>query len=98
MYRIAHLLTLIGSLIGGWELLNTMAFAESAPQQAAGAAMALAWAVLPYCFARAVEKIGEVTTIEAFERHWRREEDKTATVVAPVQMPKFHPLTGQPLP
>lgn len=30
-------------------------FASSAPQQAAGAAMAIALAVIPYCFARAVQ-------------------------------------------
>ncbi|UXD25290.1 hypothetical protein FORC065_2486 [Yersinia enterocolitica] len=29
--------------------------AGSAPQQAAGAAMGIAWAVIPYCFARALQ-------------------------------------------
>ena len=100
MYRFAYLLVIIGSLIGGWELLNTMAFAESAPQQGAGAAMALAWAVLPYCFARAVEKMGEVTVFESFQRHWQREDDKVVAPTPPTTSaptPKFHPITGKPL-
>ncbi len=29
--------------------------ANGAPQQAAGAAMGIAWAVIPYCFARALQ-------------------------------------------
>lgn len=102
MYRFSYIFVLIGALIGGWELLNTFAFAESAPQQGAGAAMALAWAVLPYIFARACEKVGGVTISEALERQWRREQGEAVvvkpTVPTPPQMPKFHPQTGKPLP
>jgi hypothetical protein len=76
MRHLAYAFTVIGSLIGGYELLNTMAFADSAPQQAAGAGMALAWAVLPYCFARAVEKLGEITVSEALDRHFPRQREE----------------------
>lgn len=48
-------LTLIGSLIGGYEFFSGIANATSAPQQAAQSAMAVAWVVLPYCAARAWE-------------------------------------------
>lgn len=48
---------IIGAVIGGFELLNTVTHAESAPQQAAGAALAAACAVVPYCLARAVQEI-----------------------------------------
>lgn len=45
-----------GTLIGGFQLLGTLA-ATSAPQQAAGAAMAAAWAIIPYVFARACDEL-----------------------------------------
>lgn len=96
MKIIGYILVIIGTLIGGYELLNTLAYAESAPQQAAGAAMAIAWATLPYCFARAVEKIGEVTMEEAMERHQKWLEDRSAQRAAASQ-PRFDPQTGQPL-
>lgn len=96
----SYILTMIGTAIGGFTLLMTMA-ADSAPQQAAGAAMAVAWAVIPYCFARCVEKIGEVSISDALERQWRREQGEavavTQTPKSPPQTPKFHPLTGKAL-
>ena len=42
------------------EYFNMMSNAQSAPQQAAGAAMAMAVAVIPYVFVRAISKI-EIT-------------------------------------
>lgn len=53
--RAAWLLALIGGLLGLVELGFTFANAESAPQQGAGAALALALAVIPYCIARALQ-------------------------------------------
>lgn len=47
--------TLLGAIIGGFQFLNAMLLATSAPQQAAGAAMALCWVVIPYVFSRAIE-------------------------------------------
>lgn len=85
MKILSYVLVIIGTLIGGYELLNTLAFAESAPQQAAGAALALAWAVLPYCFARAVEKLGEETFFQALEKHEAQKE--TARAVSKVMQP-----------
>lgn len=55
--NIAWSLALVGSLGGAYWIANTWVMAESAPQQAAGAAMAVACAAIPYCFARAVEKL-----------------------------------------
>jgi hypothetical protein len=51
-------LTILGSIIGGVTFFWEMATATGAPQQAA-AAMGIAWAVLPYCCARAVSEIGK---------------------------------------
>ena len=41
-----------GCIAGGFQLVDTFVSAQSAPQQAAGAAMAAACAVIPYCWAR----------------------------------------------
>ncbi len=53
--RFIWILPLVGSLIAGLEFFDSLISATSAPQQAAGAAMAMSWAVLPYVFARAAE-------------------------------------------
>jgi hypothetical protein len=51
-------LPLLGSLLGGLILVGTLGSAQGAPQEAAGAAFACAAALLPYVFARSVEKMG----------------------------------------
>jgi hypothetical protein len=43
--------------LGIIEFVGTLSGASSAPQQAAGAAMAVCWAVIPYVIARAVSEI-----------------------------------------
>jgi hypothetical protein len=46
------------ALVSGFSLLtlaSDLSRAESAPQQAAAAAMAVAWVVIPYVFTRSVE-------------------------------------------
>lgn len=53
--RILWLATLICAGIGFSQLILTTSQATSAPQQAAGAGMAIAWAAIPYCMARAVQ-------------------------------------------
>lgn len=52
-------LTILGSIIGGVNFFTGVAAANGAPQEAAAAAMSLAWVVLPYCCARAVSEIGK---------------------------------------
>ena len=49
-------LALLGAFAGELTLL-TVVFQTGAPQQAAVAAIAVAHAVIPYCFARAIEKM-----------------------------------------
>lgn len=83
MKNLSYTLVIIGTLIGGFTFFDSMIAAESAPQQAAGAAMAMAWAVLPYCFARAVEKLGEVTVADALDRYFIRRGEP----IQPVQQP-----------
>ncbi len=57
--RFIWILPLFGSLIAGLEFFNSLISATSAPQQAAGAAMAMGWAVLPYVFARAADELNK---------------------------------------
>jgi hypothetical protein len=51
------ILVMLGVVIGAFQFMIGIALATSAPQQAAQAAMALAWAVLPYVFVRAIDGI-----------------------------------------
>lgn len=74
-----YVLTAIGSLIGGFFLFLAFATAESAPQEASLAAIAVAFAVLPYCFARAVERIGDAnmaSDLNLIAQHYRRIEQE----------------------
>lgn len=70
-----YVLTAIGSLIGGYFLLMALTVAESAPQEASLAAIAVAFAVLPYVFARAVERAdaaNEADDIRVIADYYRR--------------------------
>ena len=53
----AWIWALLGSLAGCAVLVSGWSSAESSPQEAAVAGMALAIAVLPYCFARVLSGI-----------------------------------------
>jgi hypothetical protein len=56
-------LALLGSIAGGFTLLSV--FAQSgAPQQAAAAALAVGLAVIPYCFARAIDELARANRRE----------------------------------
>jgi hypothetical protein len=55
----------LGSVLGVLILMSVLATAKGAPQEAAGAAIALCCAVLPYVFTRAFEAVSEGS--------WRRE-------------------------
>ena len=61
-------LTLMCTLASGFVILFTMAGAHSAPQEAAGYAMACAMAVVPYVFARAGESIIRASKRDAADR------------------------------
>jgi sugar phosphate permease len=57
MQKLLWILTIIGSLIGGLIVLVGVLGATGSPQEAAAAAMGLAFAVIPYCIARAVSEM-----------------------------------------
>lgn len=59
MIRNFYLLPILGSLIGGIQFFGTMLGASSAPQQAAGMAMAMGWCILPYVFARSLDELSK---------------------------------------
>jgi len=56
MHAFAWILTIVGSVLGMIALAGAL-LAGSAPQQAALAAIAVGFAVLPYCVARAVTEL-----------------------------------------
>jgi hypothetical protein len=55
--KIFYVLTVIGVFAGAVMFLITLTQSTGAPQEAAGAAMSLCFAIIPYCLARAVEKL-----------------------------------------
>jgi hypothetical protein len=55
MIKLLWVITLLCALIAGAVLALTVLAASGAPQQAAGAAIALAVAVIPYVLTRAAE-------------------------------------------
>lgn len=61
-------LTALGAVAGALMLGLTLAGSQSAPQQAAGAAIALALAIIPYVFSRCIQIVVSET--------YRREENQ----------------------
>jgi hypothetical protein len=47
----------VGSLVGGIVFFDALVSSNGAPQQAAGAALAIGFGVLPYVFARAADEL-----------------------------------------
>lgn len=52
MKKILWIATVVGALVGAITFLLTLVGANSAPQEAAGSAMALCFTVIPYVVAR----------------------------------------------
>lgn len=52
-----HLGTLIGAMMAFYQITTIMDLQTGAPQQAAVAATAVAYVVIPYCAARAIEQL-----------------------------------------
>ena len=50
-------ISVICGVIGFMQGIVSVMGAASAPQQAAGAAMGVAWAVIPYCICRAIQQM-----------------------------------------
>lgn len=59
MKAFCWVITIISCIIAGMVLLATFTSSNGAPQEAAGAAMAAAIAVIPYVFSRAVTELSE---------------------------------------
>ena len=56
MRHVFEILTFLGGLFGAFLLFMAFTSASGAPQQAAGAAMALACVVIPYCIAAMLQR------------------------------------------
>lgn len=65
-------LTIIGSVIGGFFMVDALLVSTSAPQQGAAAAVAVGFAVLPYVFARACDQIVAIKReAAALDANWK---------------------------
>ena len=84
MGKILWLLPIFGAIIGALIILTTMMGASSAPQEAAGYAMACAFAVVPYVLVRAVmamtdaEWAGDLKSIAHSVEKLARDKDRNA--------------------
>lgn len=58
MKKVLWVITIIGCFLGGAALLLAI-LSDSAPKQGAAAAIAVAFAVIPYCLARAVSELND---------------------------------------
>jgi len=72
MPRVFWVVPLFGAGIGGLIILWTLVAATSAPQETAGFAMAVAFAVIPYCFILAVEKMDPPGQVQPPKQESRR--------------------------
>ncbi len=61
MASLVYIFTILGGIVGSILLFDAFTSADSAPQQAAGAAMAAACVVIPYCVARSFEYLSQPT-------------------------------------
>ena len=59
MLRVLWVVTIICAAIGGFFFVSVIKSANGAPQEAAGAAMALCMAVIPYVISRAVSELNK---------------------------------------
>jgi ABC-type phosphate transport system permease subunit len=57
MHSVCWALAAVGSLVGGIVFFDALVSSNGAPQQAAGAALAIGFGVLPYVFARAADEL-----------------------------------------
>jgi hypothetical protein len=67
MKSLFYVFTILGGLLG-MAILFISIMADSAPQQGAGAAVAVALVVIPYCMARSFEKAGQESLAKTLER------------------------------
>lgn len=61
--KILWTICILCGVVGVLEGIVGMYNAESAPQQAAGAAMGIAWAVIPYCICRAFQQLNPLGVV-----------------------------------
>ena len=59
MKKFLWMLTILGSALGGAVAIIGVSASRGAPQEAAAAAMGIAFAVIPYCLARASSEFGK---------------------------------------
>lgn len=74
MKSLFYLLTILGGILGTFVLVVSAFSSAGAPQQAAGAAIAVALVAIPYCMARAFEKFRQEPIAKTLERLLRTDQ------------------------
>lgn len=79
------LAAICGAGMGAFTLVTGLAGSTGAPQQAAVAGIACAFAILPYCFARAITEMlrSLAETAEADRQRNERKASETTRIVTP---------------
>src|SRR5215813_9847962 len=78
--------TILSVCVGASTMLSGLANANGSPQQAAAAAVGVAFAVIPYCFTRALSEINrEVRADKTQQSPGVRPEREEVELSAPVQ-------------
>lgn len=90
-----YLLVVFGTIIGGITFFDTLFSAETIPQQQAGVIIAIAWAILPYCFARAIEKLSEPALSEILDKYFPRRQPQQPPAQVSAPPPAANPGIGQ---
>lgn len=72
--KLCWIVTLIATALAAWQLVADLSRANEAPQQAAAAAIALSFAIIPYIFTRCVEKLSDPEPREVKVTNWPERE------------------------
>ena len=59
MKKILWVITAVGAVLGALTVVGGVMAANGAPQEAAAAAVGVAFAVIPYCLAKSVSEYGK---------------------------------------
>ena len=89
MRAVFWLLSIVGALFGAITLVESFT-ADSAPKQAAAAAMAVGLTVIPYCLARAISAL----TTDPMLAELTKLNQQVAALKTPLAVPEHHEAQG----
>lgn len=97
MYGLFGGLTVLGGLCGGFVFFTTLVSAQSAPQQAAGMAIAIAFAVIPYCVFRVAAEGDTRNRLDSIYREIKAQNPQPPSAPSVPAMPAAPATPPQPI-